>query len=164
MRFRGQRPLLFEYCTPASLDFLVHKQQLCEPARHRRAAVLVVTQAHLHLFLSVILLTSTAFMSRKRKRENYCMLRSEGKIIACSDRKVKLLHAPTKRRPTWGIEPEPTQVYTRDWTPYLHEGRHEPPSAFCTQFLCTIYTLAQLLYTQPLHDIAGTRIIPAVDA
>jgi hypothetical protein len=51
MRFRGQRLLLFEYCTPSS-TFSVHKQQFSEPARHRRAAVLIATQAH--LFLSVI--------------------------------------------------------------------------------------------------------------
>ena len=117
MRFRGQRLLLFEYCTPAS-TFSVHKQQLSEPARHRRAAVLIVTQAH--LFLSVILLTSTAFMSRKRKRENYCMLRSEGKIIACSNKKKA--HVGNRTRTHAGIHERLDPIFTRGKARAAHQA------------------------------------------
>jgi hypothetical protein len=98
----------FSLSTALQPRLLVHKQQLCEPARHRRAAVLIVTQAH--LFLSVILLTSTAFMGRKRKRENYCMLRSEGKIIACSNKKKA--HVGNRTRTHAGIHERLDPIFT----------------------------------------------------
>jgi hypothetical protein len=50
-------------------------------------------------------------MSRKRKRENYCMLRSEGKIIACSNKKKA--HVGNRTRTHAGIHEGLDPLFTR---------------------------------------------------